>query len=68
MMKTGLNRTLIQDILDKLDECDGRLSGLLTYSATDEIETSSPIKMTRQESNDEVVYLSRMRKKKCARS
>ena len=36
MLKTGLNKPLMLEILDKLDECEGRLSELLIDSATDE--------------------------------
>ena len=57
MLKTGLNSPLMREILDKLDECEGRLSELLIDSATDESEANSPIKATPQEGNDEVVYL-----------
>ena len=64
MLKTGLNRPLMREILDKLDECEGRLSELLIDSATDESESNSPIKATLQEDNDEVLYLSRTRKGK----
>ena len=62
MLKTGLNRILMQEILDKLDDCEGRLSELLIDSATDVSKANSPIKATPQEGNDEVVYLSRTRK------
>ena len=61
-MKVGLNRPLIREVLDKLDECEGRLSELLIDSATDESEANPPIKMTPQEDKGEVVYLSRTRK------
>ena len=57
-LKVGLNRPIIREVLDKLDECEGRLS----ESATDESEANSPIKMTPQEDKGEVVYLSRTRK------
>ena len=56
MMKTGLNNL---EILYKLDECEGRISELRNYSAIDKSEISFPIKMTHQESNEEMVYLSR---------
>ena len=59
ILKVSLNRPLI---LDKLDECEGRLSELLIDSATDEKEANSPIKMSPQEDNGEVVYLSRTMK------
>ena len=62
-LKTGLNRPLMREILDKLDECEGRLSELLIDSATDESEANSLIKAKLQEGCDEVVYLSRTRKK-----
>ena len=52
----------MREVLDKLDECEGRLSELLIDSATDESEANSPIKMTTQEDKGEVVYLSRTRK------
>ena len=52
----------MREVLDKLDECEGRLSELLIESATDESEANSPIKMTPQEDKGEVVYLSRTRK------
>ena len=58
MLKTGLNRPLMREILDKLDECEGRLSELLTDLATDESETNSPINAKQQEGTNEVVYLS----------
>ena len=61
ILKIGLNRPLMREVLDKLDECDGRLSQLLIDSATDESEANSPIKMTPQEVKGEVVYLSRTR-------
>ena len=62
ILKVGLNRPLMREVLDKLDECEGRLSELLIDSATDESEANSPIKMTPQEGKGEVVYLSRTRK------
>ena len=62
LFKIGLNRPLMREVLDKLDECEGRLSELLIDSATDESEANSPIKMTLQEDKGEVVYLSRTRK------
>ena len=36
ILKTGLNQPLMGEVLDKLDECEGRLSELLIDSATDE--------------------------------
>ena len=62
ILKVGLNRPLMREVLDKLDECEGRLSELLIDSVTDESEANSPIKMTPQEGKGEVVYLSRTRK------
>ena len=62
MLKTGLNRPLIPEILDKLDECEGGMSELLIDSATDESEVNSPIKATQQEGSEEVGYLSKTRK------
>ena len=62
VLKIGLNRPLMREVLDKPDECEGRLSELLIDSATDESEANSPIKMTPQEDKEEVVYLSRTRK------
>ena len=43
ILKTGLNRPLLREVLDKLDECEGRLIELLIDSATDESEANSPI-------------------------
>ena len=57
--KTGLNQPLMREVLDKFDECEGRLSELLIDSATDESEANSPIKMTPQDDEGEVVYLSK---------
>ena len=61
ILKTGLNQPLMREVLDKLDDCEGRLSELLIDSATDESEANSPIKMTPQDDKGEVVYLSRTR-------
>ena len=63
LMKTDLNRPLLQEIRENLDDCEG-LSELLNDSATDENETTSPIKVTRQESNYELVYPHRLQKKR----
>ena len=63
-LKTDRNRPLMREILDKLDECEGRMSNSLIDSATDESEAESPIKATQHESNKEVVYLLGTRKKK----
>ena len=62
ILKVGLNRPLMREVLEKLDEGEGRWSELLIDSATDESEANSPIKMTPQEGKGEVVYLSRPRK------
>ena len=62
ILKTGLNQPLMREVLDKLDECEGRLSELLIDSATDESEANSPIKMTPQDNKGEVVYMSRTRR------
>ena len=59
MLKLGLNRPLMREVLDKLE---WRLSELLIDSATDESEANSPVKMTPQEYKGEVVYLSKTRK------
>ena len=63
ILKLGLNRPLMREVFDKLDECEGRLSELLLDSATDESEAKSPIKMTPQRDEGEVIYLSRTRKR-----
>ena len=55
MLKTGLNRPLMREIHDKLDECEERLSKLLIDWATDESEVNSPRKSTQQEGINEVV-------------
>ena len=62
VLKIGLNRRLMREVLNKLDECERRLSELLIDSATDENGANSPVKMTPQEDKGEVVYLSRTRK------
>ena len=62
ILKTNLNRPLMREVLNKLDECEWRLSELLIDSATDESEMNSSIKTSPQEGNDEIVYLSRTRK------
>ena len=59
MLKTGLNRPLMREVLNNLDECERRLSELLIDLATDEKEVNSLIKATQQEGNNDVVYLSR---------
>ena len=61
-------RTTDSEILDKLDECEGRSSELLIDLATDESEVNSLINATQQESSEEVVYLTtRTQKKRCDR-
>ena len=40
ILKTGLDRPLMREVLDKFDECEGRLSELLIDSATDESEAN----------------------------
>ena len=62
ILKKGLNRPLMREVLDKLDECEGRLSELLIDSATDASKANSPIKMTPQDDKGEMVYLSRTRR------
>ena len=62
ILKTGLNQPLMREVLDRLDECEGRLCELLIDSATDESEANSPIKVTPQDDEGEVVYLSRTRR------
>ena len=62
ILKTGLNQPLKREVLDKLDDCEGRLSELLIDSATDESEANSHIKMIPQDDKGEVVYLSRTRR------
>ena len=52
----------MREVLDKLNECEGRLSELLIDSATDESAANYPIKMRPQEDKEELVYLSRTRK------
>ena len=59
LLKTGLNGPLMRQILDNLDECKGRMIEMIIDSATDGSEVYSPIKAMQQESNEEVVYLSR---------
>ena len=63
MVKTGLNRPLMQKILKKFDGFERKMSCLIIDSATYVSETKSAIKMTSQERKDEVVYWSRTRKR-----
>ena len=42
ILKIGLNRPLMREVLHKLDGCEERLSKLLLDSATDENEANSP--------------------------
>ena len=37
ILKIGLNRPLMREVLDYLDECEGRVSELLFDSATDKV-------------------------------
>ena len=62
-LKIGPNKPLMREVLDRLDEYEGRLNKLFIDSATDESEASSPTKMTPQEDKEEVVFLSRLRKR-----
>ena len=62
LLKTGLNRPLMRKILDKLVECEGRLSNMLIDSATDESEVNFLIKAAEQEGSGEVVCLLRTQK------
>ena len=48
MFTTDLNRPLMREILDKLEEGKEGMSELLIYSATDESEANSPIKSTQR--------------------
>ena len=59
MLKTGLKR--MQEILDKLDNSEVKMSELLFHSATDERQAKSPNKMTHQK--NKAVYLSRTSKR-----
>ena len=61
MLKTGLNRSLMREFLDKLGQCEGRMIKLLIDLANDESEVNSRIKATQQKSSEEVVFLSRTR-------
>ena len=62
MLKTGLNRPLMRELVVKLDECEGRMSEFLIDSATEQNKANSPIKTTQPESIQEVVYLIRTQK------
>ena len=55
MLKTGLIRPLMREILDKTDESEGRVSELLIDSATDESEVNSTIKATQQERGSRIL-------------
>ena len=59
ILKTGLNRPLMREVLDKCDESEEILSEFFIDSATDESEANSPTKTTPREGKEEVVYLSR---------
>ena len=52
----------MHEILEKLDDCERRLSELLIESATNDSEANSPIKPVYPENSDEIVYMSRTRK------
>ena len=52
ILKIGLNRPLMREVLDKLDESEGRLSKLLIDFSTDDSEANSPIKTTPQEGKE----------------
>ena len=65
VLKIGLNRPLMRKILDKLDECEGRLSELLIDSATDESEANSPMKMTPQENKEENCICQERERERC---
>ena len=56
MLKMELNRPLMHEILENVDDCEWRLSELLIDSETDESEGNFPIKPAYQE-NNEVVYV-----------
>ena len=55
MLKTDFSRQLAREILDRLDNCEGRMSELLIDFATDESEVNYPTKAMQQEGCDEVV-------------
>ena len=63
MLKACLNRLLMREILDKLDECEGKISELLTDSASDESDTNSPINMTHQENKEKNYTCQELEKK-----
>ena len=44
MLKTGLNRPLMQEIPEQLGECEVQLSDLFIGSAADESDINSPLK------------------------
>ena len=67
ILKIGLNRPLMREVLDKLDECEGRLSELLIDSATDESESNSAIKMTPQEAKEKWYICRELGKERCDR-
>ena len=53
----------MRETLAELNECKGRLSELLIDSGTDESEVNSAIKTAQHEGSNEVLYLSRTRKR-----
>ena len=65
MLRTGLNRPLMLEILDNLDECEVRMSELLIDSATDESEVNSPIKATQQERSEESCTSQELERERC---
>ena len=68
ILKLGLNRPLMREVLDILDECEGRLSELLLDSATDESEANSPIKMTPHEDKEKWYICQEPGKERCGQS
>ena len=67
MLKTGLIRPLMPEILDKLDECEGRMIELVIDSATEESEVNSSIKATQPETNEEFGTCPELERKRCDR-
>ena len=67
MLKTGLIRPLMPEILDKLDECEWGMIELLIDSATEEKEVNSSIKATQQETNEELGTCPVLERERCDR-
>ena len=67
LLKTSLNRPLMPEILDKLDECEGGMIELLIDSATEENEVNSSIKATQQETNEEFGTCPELESERCDR-